>query len=160
MAQGNDARRDFDFLHGKWTSVQRKLTKRLQNSDEWIEFEAQLECHPILGDTGNVDYVHATYPDGTKLEGMSIRLYDPENGTWRIYWAANGSTEIFPPVLGKFENGVGHFEGDDTENGIPIKVVFDWTNISPTTADWAQSFSADGGKTWETNWVNKFVRIE
>lgn len=160
MESVHDARRDFDFLHGKWTSVQRKLVKRLQNSDEWIEFEAQLECYPVLGDTGNVDFVHGVLPDGGVLEGMSIRLFDPELNAWRIYWAAKGSTEIFPPVLGGFENGIGHFEGDDTENGVPIKVVFEWTNISPTTADWAQSFSADGGKTWETNWVNKFVRIE
>jgi len=160
MESVNDARRDFDFLHGKWTSVQRKLLKRLQNSDEWVEFEAELECFPVLGDTGNVDFMRGKLPNGEELEGMSIRLFDEANQVWRIYWAAKGSAEIFPPVIGGFKDGVGHFEGDDTENGIPIKVTFDWTDISPTTATWTQAFSADGGTTWEVNWVNTFTRIE
>ncbi len=160
MEPVHDARRDFDFLHGKWTSRQRKLLKRLQNSDEWVEFEATLECFPVLGDTGNVDFMRGTFPDGSPLDGMSVRLFDEERRLWRIYWAAQGSPEIFPPVIGGFENGAGHFEGEDVENGIPIKVTFDWTDITPTTATWTQAFSADGGKTWEINWVNTFTRAE
>jgi hypothetical protein len=160
MEPVSNGQRDFDFLHGKWTSKQRKLLKRLQNSNEWVEFDAELECYPVLGNTGNIDFMHGTLPNGEQMEGMSIRLFDPERQAWRIYWAAKGSSEVFPPVIGTFNDGVGHFEGDDTENGVPIKVTFEWTDITPTSATWTQAFSADGGETWETNWVNTFTRIE
>ena len=40
---------------------------------------------------------------------------------------------------------------------------FTWT-VHPkgdlVVADWAQAFSADGGKTWETNWTNQIIAID
>jgi hypothetical protein len=35
---------------------------------------------------------------------------------------------------------------------------FIW-GITPDTAQSEQAFSDDGGKTWETNWVNKYTRL-
>jgi hypothetical protein len=33
-----------------------------------------------------------------------------------------------------------------------------WTSAGPDAARWEQAFSADGGKTWETNWIMDFTR--
>ena len=56
----------------------------------------------------------------------------------------------------RFENGRGLFFGDDLEDGVPVRVRFDWTaGDSPV---WEQSFSADGEKTWEKNWIMRFDR--
>ena len=33
-----------------------------------------------------------------------------------------------------------------------------WSGITPNSAHWEQAFSTDGGKTWETNWMNDFTR--
>lgn len=33
------------------------------------------------------------------------------------------------------------------------------TSISPTRARSEQAFSDDGGKTWETNWINEYTRL-
>jgi hypothetical protein len=38
-------------------------------------------------------------------------------------------------------------------------VRFDWTDITRTSARWQQSFSFDGGRTFEPNWIMEFVRI-
>ncbi len=160
MSSTRDGSRDFDFLHGKWMSVQRRLAKRLQNSDEWVEYEAEVECHSILGGTGNSDSYHGTLPDGGEMNAMSIRLYDADSGLWNIYWLAKGSPEIFPPVHGSFENGIGLFYGNDIEGGVPVKVIFRWSDITPTSATWEQRFSADDGSTWETNWFMHFTRVE
>jgi len=34
-----------------------------------------------------------------------------------------------------------------------------WLNISPTSARMEQSFSPDGGKTWEVNWITDQTRV-
>jgi hypothetical protein len=33
-----------------------------------------------------------------------------------------------------------------------------WSEITPTSALWEQAFSADGEKTWETNWTMAHTR--
>ncbi|HYM86596.1 MAG TPA: hypothetical protein VET30_07635, partial [Pseudoxanthomonas sp.] len=71
---------------------------------------------------------------------------------WSLYWAGNRSGVLEPPVVGRFEHGVGIFEGDDTHQGRPIRVRFIWSEISARSAHWQQAFSVDGGRSWETNW--------
>jgi hypothetical protein len=35
-----------------------------------------------------------------------------------------------------------------------------WSEITATSFHWEQAFSADGGATWETNWIAGFVRSD
>src|SRR5207247_167065 len=60
----DDGRHDFDFFFGAWHVANRKRVKPLvPGDDEWIEFDAQVEAHPILGGIGNTDTYKA--PDFT-----------------------------------------------------------------------------------------------
>lgn len=152
MRHETDGRRDFDFLHGRWTIHNQRLVRRLQGCTEWQEFEARQECHPVLDGVGNVDRFVCTFPDGKPLEGMTLRIFDPASRLWSIYWADNRSCQLQPPVLGRFEAGRGQFLGDDVLDGKVIRVVFHWAVLGVDSASWEQAFSADGGKTWETNW--------
>ena len=67
--------------------------------------------------------------------------------------------ELDPPVRGGFRNGTGTFLADETYSGIPIRVRFTWSDVTPTSCHWEQAFSTDGGATWETNWVMEFERV-
>ena len=43
---------------------------------------------------------------------------------------------------------------------VVIALVIDSPNPTPgTAARWEQAFSADGGATWEVNWVMEFTRV-
>ena len=157
-----DGSHDFDFLFGKWKMPNHRLVKRLAGSHEWEDFMSYDECSPLPGGLGNQDFYRTDH--WKDFLGMTTRTYDRKTGLWRLYWVDNyfSGGVIEAPVVGKFEGNVGVFEAPDTFDGKPIIVRFTWT-VHPkgdkVAADWAQAFSADGGKTWETNWTNQIIAM-
>jgi hypothetical protein len=99
-------------------------------------------------------------PDGSIRRGVTLRAFDPKTQKWSIWWLdGNDPTEIDVPLVGGFEQGTGAFYADDTFEGKRVKVRFLWKNITPNSRQWEQALSADGGKTWETNWITWFTRV-
>ena len=153
-----DHSHDFDFLIGKWRVHHWRLKDRLADSHEWVEFEGTSALWMTMDGHGTVDDNFIGLPDGA-YRAVGIRSYDPKTQTWAIWWLdSRNPQKIEPPVIGNFHDGVGSFEGDDTFGGKPIKVRFVWSRITSNSAHWEQAFSADGGRTWETNWRMDFVR--
>jgi hypothetical protein len=149
---------DFDFLIGSWKVHNRFLNGRLRGSSEWIEFEASSEVQPVLNGMGNLDR-YSTVRDGKAIEGMTLRLFNPATGEWSIYWADTVRAGILqPPMIGKFQDGEGEFFGDEEVDGKKALCRFRWTGANGGPPQWEQSFSADGGQTWETNWIMTFTR--
>ena len=62
----------------------------------------------VLKGIGNIDNFLATF-DGTAFEGMTVRLFNPKTKLWSIYWADSNEGKFDPPVVGSFENSIGHF---------------------------------------------------
>ncbi len=148
---------DFDFLTGRWTVRNRRLAQRLAESHDWDVFSAKVAARPLPGGLGNEDVFCTEYGGG--FVGMSFRLFDPGTGLWSIYWAdSRRPGRLDPPVVGSFSGGVGIFEGDDTLRGMPVRVRFTWSGVDTPAPRWEQALSADGGETWETNWVMDFSR--
>lgn len=154
----SDGRHDFDFIHGRWQVQNERLRQRLVGSSDWEVFNARVECRPILDGAGNVEELHTDWNGG--YEGMALRLHDPASGDWRIHWASNRSGEPDPPVSGRFEKGIGTFHGHDRHEATPVRVRFQWRQISANSAHWQQAFSSDEGASWETNWHMWFRRID
>jgi hypothetical protein len=147
---------DFDFLPGVWRVANRKLSDTLDPAcTEWAEFESTSEARVILGGLGNIDTFHAAGYDG-----FSLRLFDPGADVWRIWWSSTARPgRLDPPVDGRFgADGRARFEGDDVLEGVPIRVRFDWSDITETSARWEQAFSFDGGRTWKANWIMELTR--
>jgi len=149
---------DFNYLIGNWKLKNRKLKSRLTNCTEWIEFESKVAMHQVLGGNGNIDKYTDT-ASGKPYEGIALRLFNSKTKLWSIYWADNNSGTLDPPVVGSFENKIGHFFCKDTFNGKKIIVVFRWDVRNPILPVWSQAFSADNGKTWEWNSINVSERI-
>jgi quinol monooxygenase YgiN len=148
---------DFDFLIGDWRVHHRRLKERLANNQEWVEFEGICASRKILGGLGNMDENLLDMPDGA-YSAVTLRTYDRAKDQWSIWWIdSRNPGQLDPPVVGRFENGVGTFFADDKFKGKPIRVRFLWTRLS-TTPHWEQAFSNDGGKTWETNWTMDFTK--
>ena len=158
-----DGRHDFHFLLGDWKVANRRLRKRLQGCDDWETFDAWQTNSSLPGGIGNIDdFVAARWrPD---YVGMSLRLFNPQTRQWSIYWLdnQNGGLDpagtLLPPVVGRFDNGRGVFEGDDTLDGKPIRVRYIWSGVNTERPRWEQEMSGDAGRTWEKNWVMDFER--
>lgn len=159
MTDNHDAAHDFDFYFGRWHIHNERLEQRLAGSTRWQHFEAEQECRPILGGIGNIDEFVSDQFGRTRFVGMTLRLFDRDTRQWSIYWASNRKSGLEPPVVGAFAGGIGRFEGDDLHEGVPVRVRFIWSDIGPDRAHWEQAFSADGGKTWETNWRMRMTRL-
>jgi hypothetical protein len=67
--------------------------------------------------------------------------------------------KIGTPLRGRFVDGVGTYFSDDEHEGRPVRARVTWSRITGTTARWEQAFSADGGDSWEVNWVSDFTRM-
>lgn len=148
---------DFDFIHGSWRVHHRKLRERLAGSTDWIEFGGTMEAESILGGLANFDRNVIDLPGG-RYDASTLRLFHPDTDQWSLHWIDGRDPRIDPPLYGKFESGIGTFFGDDTFRGQPIRLRFLWQRPTPVTARWEQAFSADGGATWETNWIMEFNR--
>jgi len=159
-----DGSHDFDFLIGDWTVHNRKRLAVLKNDDRWERFDAVSHVHALAGGVGNTDdYSAPGWRPG--YVGITFRVYDPRSGRWSLYWVNNRgggidpTTGVFdPPVVGRFEGDEGVFEADDHWEGRPIRVRYTWRRIDARHAHWEQAFSADGGRSWETNWTMAFTR--
>lgn len=156
-ASPTSSNKDFDYLIGKWVLKHRKLKSRFTHSDEWEEFETVVEDFSILEGVGNMDIGRAVI-DGKPWEGRTIRLFDPKTRLWRLHWISSSVGVMDPPVVGSFENGVGHFFTKDVFNGKKIIMMFRWDARNKEFPIWSQAFSPDNGKTWEWNWVNRSER--
>jgi hypothetical protein len=159
----DDGRHDFDFLFGAWQIANRKRVNPLvAGDDEWIEFEAVSVAQPIVGGLGNIDtYSAPSFPGRPGFEGFTLRLFEPQTGLWRIWWASSlGSGQLDEPVVGRFEDdGVGRFECDDILENVQVRVRYEWHVIDTDTLRWEQAFSFDGRRSWDTNWVMESTRI-
>jgi hypothetical protein len=157
----HDGQHDFDFELGTWKIHLKRLDGRLIGSTKWIEFDGTSVTRKVWGGRANLEEFETDSPAGGHIEGLTLRLYDPQAHQWSIYWGTSKSGTIGLPTIGEFKNGRGEFF--DTEpsgpNGRSVLVRFVWSNITPNSAHFEQSFSDDGGKTWEVNWITDQTRV-
>ncbi|HUY75570.1 MAG TPA: DUF1579 domain-containing protein [Ktedonobacterales bacterium] len=147
-----DGQADFDFFMGTWNVHHQKLRERLRGSTSWEEFDSVCVARKILGGRGNMDEITMERPTG-RVMGMTIRLYNPETRLWSIHWMDSVTGTVQAPMIGRFEQGRGEFYDREVFEDKCIISRFIWTVISENACRWEQAFSADGGKTWETNWI-------
>jgi len=148
---------DWDFLMGDWRVHHRRLRKRLAGCTDWDEFDGTCSSRKVLGGAGNIDDNALDFPDGA-FRAVTLRAYDAATGNWSIWWLdSRNPAHLDPPLVGRFENGVGIFFADHVFEGKPIRVRFRWTELNSGKPRWEQAFSVDDGNDWEINWIMRFA---
>jgi len=153
QAEQRDGSRDFDWEIGSWTTHLRYLPEPLTGSTRWVEYRGTSEVRPVLGGRANLVELSVEGEAG-KIEGMSLRLYNPRTRQWTLNFASPASGALTPPVTGAFDAaGRGMFYGVDTVDGRTVLVRFVISEVTTNSARFEQAFSDDGGVNWETNWI-------
>jgi hypothetical protein len=153
-----DGQHDFDPLVGTWKFHLSRRLHPLTGSTTWIEFDASGVCRKIW-EGAFLEEFKADSPTD-HIEGLTLRLYNPETQQWNLYWSNRKRGTLDPPQIGEFNNGRGEFFGQDTLNGRVILVRFVWSEMTTNSPHFEQSYSDDGGKTWEVNWITNQTRVK
>jgi len=152
-----DGQHDFDFAMGSWRTQLKRLVHPLSGSTAWAEYNGTTVVTPVWGGRANLVELEVDGPQG-HLEGLSLRLYNPDARQWSLTYSNSRSGALSPAVYGEFKDGRGVFFGQDTLGPRAILVRFVITPISPDSIRFEQAFSDDGGRTWEVNWIAEDTR--
>jgi hypothetical protein len=153
-----DGQHDFDFEFGNWTTHIRRLQHPLTGSTTWAEYDGTTVVHKLWNGRAHLVELEVEGPSG-HIEGLSLRLYNPQSHQWSLNFANSASGTMSVPTVGEFKDGRGEFYDQETYNGRVILVRNIWSDIKPESARFEQSFSDDGGKTWEVNWIAVDTRV-
>jgi hypothetical protein len=154
-----DGQHDFDFSLGTWKSRVRRLQKPLTGSTTWTEGEGSVSVRKLWNGRAELEELEVTTPAG-HLQGLAVRLYNPESHQWHLYWAnSRDGTVNQPPAVGAFADGRGEFYDQETYNGKIILLREIFSDITPDSYHFEQAFSADRGQSWEVNWIADITRV-
>ncbi len=154
----HDGSHDFDFTLGTWHTHIKRLEHPLTGSASWYDVDGTVTIRPILKGRGDLEELDVDDPHG-RLEGLTLRLYNPQAHQWNVLWASASDGTVGQPMIGEFKGGRGEFIDQEAYNGRTILVRQAFSDITPTTHHFEQAFSDDGGKTWEPNWVANLTKI-
>ena len=157
-SQQRDGQHDFDFEFGTWKTHLRRLVHPLTGSTTWVEYDGTTIVRKVWDGRANLVELAVDGPAG-HFEALSLRLYDPQSQQWSLNFSGLGSGSMSVPAIGWFRNGRGEFFNQETLNGRAILVRFVISDITSASCRFEQSFSDDGGKTWETNWIAVDTRV-
>jgi hypothetical protein len=151
VAQPAGGAGDFDWEIGAW-NTQVRVRAPLSDEAAWTEFRGTSIVHAFADGRSNL--VDLNVANGERrIEGVSLRLYNPQTQQWSLHFASMRDGVLTAPVYGGFENGRGVFYGQDTVEGGVVLVRFVISDITANSARFVQSYSADGGQTWIDNWI-------
>jgi hypothetical protein len=154
-----DGQHDFDFEIGTWKTHLSRRLRPLTGSTTWVEYDGTTVVRKVWNGRANLLELEVDGPKG-HIEALSLRLYNPESRQWSLNFSNSAVGTVSIPTIGDFKNGRGEFFDQETLNSRAILVRFVISDITPASARFEQSFSEDGGKTWEVNWIATDARIK
>jgi hypothetical protein len=148
----HDGTHDFDFEIGTWKTHVSRLLHPLSGSSTWAQYDGTSVVSKVWNGRANLVELEADGSAG-HLELTSFRLYNPASHQWSLNVTSSRGGSFGVPTIGEFKDGRGEFYDQETFNDRAILVRFVISNISANACHFEQAFSADGGKTWEVNWI-------
>jgi len=152
-----DGSHDFDFNLGTWRTQIKRLSNPLSGSNTWTQLDGTVTVRKVWDGRAQLEEIEADGPQG-HFEGLTLFLYNPTAHQWNMNFSSSDNGTLDIPTIGEFKNGRGEFFDQETYKGRTILVRMVWSDITPDSHHVEQSYSDDGGKTWEPNFVGNLTR--
>jgi hypothetical protein len=149
--------REFDFENAAWKTRISRSMQPLSGKKDWAEYDALTDIQPIWGGQGNIVHTVGDGPRG-HLELLGIRLFQPSSGQWHLWFAHPRGGLGMTPLVGEVKGGQASFYDQEEIDGRTRWVRISVKATGPNTVLSEQAFSADHGKTWETNFIARQAR--
>src|SRR5579885_1059686 len=156
-APAGDNQHDFDFETGAWTAHLKRRLHPLSGSETWVDLHGTSVVKKIWNGRANFGELEVGNAD-THIEGLTLRLYNPQSHQWRLYWANSKDGALNVPTIGNFTHGRGDFFDQEDFGDKSIFVRFVFSDVTSNSFQTEQAFSPDFGKTWEPNWTATFTK--
>lgn len=157
LGPAHSGQHDFDFHFGSWKAHNRILLHPLSGSTAWIEVDGTVTVRKIWEGRANLEEIESGNA-ATQFQGLTLFLYNPASHQWSQTFANSDDGTLGQPLIGEFKNGRGELFGRELFHGRSILVRFVWSDITPDSHRVEQSYSDDGGKNWEPNFVATLTR--
>lgn len=153
--EGLDPARQFDFWVGEWD-----IKNRMFQSEDigWFIWPSQAIIESAAGGDAIVEFWNSL-DELHDIIGFSMRWYDEEAEEWLIVLNWPQESGSFSRMVGKFEDGVGEFYSPgfwEEERFRGFRYTF--SKVTPTSLQWDQAYTEDGGETWKTTWIMEWMR--
>src|SRR4030095_14487488 len=86
VGHDHDGQHDFDFEFGDWKAQLSRLQNPLSGSTTWIEYNGTSIVRKVWDGRANLGELQLEGKPG-RLQGLSLRLYNPQSRQWKISWA-------------------------------------------------------------------------
>jgi hypothetical protein len=142
----HDGQHDFDPLAGTWKGHTKYRAHPFAGSDPWIESDGT-ESFRKIWDGAMLELSEGASANGPV--GLMLYTYNPQSHQWYVYFASRKDGKVGLPNVGEFRNGRGEFFVQDTLNGKSLLNRYVWSQIASISPHFEESWSSDGGRTWE-----------
>jgi hypothetical protein len=152
-----DGQHDFDFNIGVWKTHIKRVLDPLAGGKDSIELNGTINVSKVWDGRAQLEEIEADGPKG-HWEGMTLFLYNPQSHQWSQTFADSKTGVLNSPTTGRFENGRVELYSQDTFKDRSILVRAAWSDITPNSHHYEESYSDDGGKTWAPVLVANLTR--
>ena len=154
-----DGRHDFDFNFGLWKTHIRRLKEPLSGTKDYVEMNGTVSVRRIWGGRAQLEEIEVDAPGG-HWEGLTLFLYDPRSHQWSQTFVNSADGTFSPGTIGEFRDGRGELYAQDTLRGRSVLVRDVWSDIKPDSHHFEESYSDDGGRTWEPHFIADLTRLK
>jgi hypothetical protein len=148
---------DFDFNVGVWTTHIRRVLDPLAGGTHSVELTGTVTVRKVWDGKAQLEEIEADGATG-HWEGLTLFLYNPEARQWSQSFVDSRSGALSSPLIGEFNEVRGELIATDTYQGRSILVRGVWSKIKPDSHHFEESYSEDGGKTWQPAFIAELTR--
>jgi hypothetical protein len=152
-----DGQHDFDFNVGVWHTHIRRVMDPFSGSATSMELNGTVTVRKIWDGRAQLEEIEADGPKG-HWEGLTLFLYNPQSHQWRQSFINSKMATLAEPLVGEFKDGRAELFAQDTFHDKSILVRGVWSDITPDSHRYEESYSNDGGKTWVAAFIGDLTR--